>query len=221
MAGLFTPLTDAPSRFAKKVADRIDQPRMPSRTFDEGSFLGNYEDFANKLTSQIRGGLAGSVQGLGNLASDMTSPMSIASSLAGAPWLRNVIQGGKAASRAIGPTIDIIDSPAVRQMAPSADDVTALIGDMQRNLARLPSRTPVAPQGSISPLSPSFTRPDMVPVGGEAFANISRAKRMSDYASSVDDIAEAGSRASGKVRMPTGNVNVAEMMQSLARARGR
>jgi len=55
------PLTDAPSRFAKSVSDYIDSPsldRSPTSAF-------------------IHGGIAGGVQGLGDVISGMTSPINL------------------------------------------------------------------------------------------------------------------------------------------------
>ena len=88
------PLTNKPSIWAKKAADTIDQPSaQSSRTFEPGGYLGQYEDFANKLQGQIKGGIAGGIEGAGYLLSSMTSPMSLLGSATGmAPWLKGAQQ---------------------------------------------------------------------------------------------------------------------------------
>jgi len=64
-----SPTTNVPSRAAKQVSDWIS----PS----------------NEEGSPLRGFLSGAVEGVGNLADDMTSPASIAGTAAGvAPWMR-------------------------------------------------------------------------------------------------------------------------------------
>jgi|SRR5215471_4476018 len=60
------PLTDAPSRFAKSVADYIDQPVNADDSYLSG------------LRARAKGFAAGATEGLGNIASSLTSPLSLA-----------------------------------------------------------------------------------------------------------------------------------------------
>ena len=63
---LADPLTDAPSRFAHQVSDYITTPHA------DQSMMG----------SMARGFLGGATQGLGDVASSMTSPMNLATTIA-------------------------------------------------------------------------------------------------------------------------------------------
>jgi hypothetical protein len=148
----------------------------------------------------------------------MTSPLSLATMALG-PLGRMVGKGAQGVAKGIGPTMDLIEEApgAMKQVLPSMDDVSSLIGDMQRNLARVPKATGNTTRG----ISPSMLPPEFAALGDEASHNIGRVSRMADFGSSLDDIAEAGSKVAGKVRMPTGNIDVASEMARLARARGR
>lgn len=79
-SALSTPLTDAPSRVAGSLANWIDKPRLPSDNFD--GFLGSIEDAGNALNDRVRGFGAGAVQGIGDMLSQMTSPVDLATTLA-------------------------------------------------------------------------------------------------------------------------------------------
>lgn len=211
---LLKPTTDAPSRAAKTVANQVDKPLSGFRP-DQ---LGGYGEQVNKLGAQFRGGLAGMVEGAGNLASDMTSPLSIASM-----GLGRAASGAARGARSIAPTMDLIEeAPAIKQVMPQADDVGSLIGDMQRNLARIPqggSRLNF-PGG----IPPSMLPAEMAPVGSEAAFNAPSMARAAQNSINLGDIAEEGSRVAGKRRMPAGNLGadeLANLMASLAKARGR
>lgn len=69
----YTPLTTLPSRIAKPIADYTDQPRLPTDSFADDTFMGDLEDRANKLSAQVRGFGAGAIQALGDFASQATS----------------------------------------------------------------------------------------------------------------------------------------------------
>lgn len=65
------------------------------------------------------------------------------------------------------PTMDLIEEgPIVRQVAPAADDVDALLGDMRRNLAKIPQRAP-------API-PRPPIPEFAAVGEEGAVNAGR-----------------------------------------------
>lgn len=107
---------------------------------------------------------------LGGLAG-MTSPMDIAGMAAGPALgaLKNLGRGAQAASR-MAPTLDVVEPNVVRQVAPALDDVDSLIGDMRRNLARVPNSRAQAPHmETLGERAAEFT-----PVGGEGMYNAGR-----------------------------------------------
>jgi len=207
------PLTDAPSRLAKKASPSIDAPRMGSQMFDPNSFLGGVENFGNRADATMRGFGAGALEGAGDYLSGMTSPLSLATMVAG-PAMSAIGKFGNAA-RGLGPSIQMLEeAPAIRQAMPSVDDVGSLIGDMQRNLARIPNARGVAPSANLPA--------EMIPRGLEASYNSPRLATAAQSVNSLDDVAQAGSMAANKMRMPIGgNIDVAGLMQQLNRARGR
>lgn len=87
-----SPLTTAPSEWANSAADKIDQPSLTR----------------SPLAARLNGFVAGATQGLGNVASNMTSPLSIALSLVGAApeagAARSAIAGGDAAASSLPAT---------------------------------------------------------------------------------------------------------------------
>jgi hypothetical protein len=71
-------------------------------------------------------------------------------------------------------------------------------------------------------INPSQLPMDMIPQGAESIFNAARSGRLAEQATNLDDIAEAGSRAAQKIRMPIGgNIDVADMMQKLNAFRGK
>jgi len=96
------PLTNKPSIYARQAADVIDKPRQGSQRFDPNSFLGGAEELGNWGNAVARGGMAGATEGLGDLASGMTSPLSLAASIIGAPWMGRLTTGAKAAASGMG-----------------------------------------------------------------------------------------------------------------------
>lgn len=71
------PLTDAPSRFAKTIADYVDDPN---------------DEYSHPLASFG----AGAIQGAGDVASGFTSPVNIAATLAGVKGLGYLAKGARA-----------------------------------------------------------------------------------------------------------------------------
>ena len=179
-----------------------------------GKAVGEFANPSNREGNSLRGFIQGASEGAGGLVDDMTSPFSLMMSAAGLPWLKGAARGAKSLA---GPTMDLIDSPAVRQILPKMDDVDSLIGDMQRNLARLPNRgaTPVAPNVNM----PS----EMIQRGGEGLYNANRAAMATKEAERLSDIAYEGSKVAGRhASSPVGgNVEVLKMMAALDKARGR
>lgn len=130
------------------------------------------------MEARLRGFGAGAMEGVRS----MTDPLSIASfaipgmhSLMGAARGAEGIAGGVRAAKALAPTMDLIESPAVRQVAPAIDDVESLVGDLRRNLARIPSSRAVAkPTSALEQLGTMAPQPEFVERGGEAAYNAGR-----------------------------------------------
>jgi len=214
------PLTNKPSIYAKKQADRFDeaaQDPQANRTFDPQSYLGNYEDFANKFNAQVRGGIAGGMEGVGNYVSDMTSPIGLAGMLAGGAGslIGKLGRGASGAARALGPTMDLIENPGVRQVAGSMDDVNSVIGDMSRNLARIPSAgSRVAPAG----IAPSMLPAELVEATKGAQSSYNAGRGIAPSARTIEDLAYEAVRNQNK--MSTGRNLVLENMQRVQAAKG-
>ena len=102
-------------------------------------------------------------------------------------------QIGQMAQRA-APTMELLeDAPMVNQIAPGMDDVNSLIGDMRRNMARMPRRT----QPPIETLGESAA--EFTPRGGEGMYN---AGRQASQAPQVGGMAQGqmSSRMGGRQR---------------------
>jgi len=221
----FKPLTDKPSQVAKKVSPSIDAPRLGMSNFNRDSYLGKYEDFANRFNSSVRGAGAGMLEGLGNVASDMTSPLSIAANAVGLGGISRLARSGSSAARAIEPTVDVVSSPAVRQVVPNADEVGALIGDLTRNLAKIPS----AANKATTELAP-FLPPDLIPKGSESIYNAGRSAmkygsgaidKITESGKNIQDLITAASRSSRGSSPVSGNIDVLEMMRRVTEARNK
>ena len=216
----FKPLTDKPSIYAKKQADKFDTAAtdpQANRTFNPQSYLGNYEDFANKFNAQVRGGISGGMEGIGNYVSDMTSPVGIAGMLAGGAGslLSKLGRGASNAARALGPTMDLVENPGVRQVAGSMDDVNNLIGDMSRNLARVPQAgSRVIPYG----ISPSTLPAELVEATKGAQSLYNTGRGIAPSARTIEDLAYEAVRNQNK--MSTGRNLVLENMQRVQAAKG-
>ena len=76
-----TPLIDAPSRAARAL--NLDEPRLDANYLNPDSALGKMETFGRRANAMIRGGIQGSFEGLGDLMSQSTSPLSLATMAAG------------------------------------------------------------------------------------------------------------------------------------------
>lgn len=178
---LIEPLTKAPSRLAKKAADKIDPPQ------GEGG--------------RLRGFLAGALEGVGDLASEATSPIGMATSLI--PAARPL---GRLARQS--PLYGIDDT--IRSSRRMMDESRALSRGMKS-------------EGDVD-LAELYERlgPEFVPIGGEDIMNTVRRARMANEALKLKQVSGEGTRFTGK-RMPIGgnDVDVVEMMQKIDRARGR
>ena len=119
------------------------------------------------IEARLRGFGAGAMEGLRG----MTSPLELAGIAAGGAGgvLKGLGRTGGAVSKAskMAPTLDVVEPRAVNQVAPAMDDVESLIGDLKRNLARVPNRRP--PQETRGESVAEFT-----PRGGEGMFNMGR-----------------------------------------------
>ena len=131
-----TPLVNA-----DEAADSIDAPTAER----------------SPMEARMRGFGAGALQGLAGL----TTPMNIG--MAALPAAGAMMRGGQAAKR-LAPTLDLIDTPMPKQVAPAMDDVNSLIGDLRRNLAKVPNKRP-----AMDTLGESVA--EFTPVGGEGMYN--------------------------------------------------
>ncbi len=124
--------------------------------------------------AQLRGFGAGAMEGVRR----MTSPLEMGSMMLGGgaafAGLRGAGRAGQAISR-LAPTMDLIEPSVVKQVAPAMDDVSSLIGDMQRNMARIPSKRPPMPaQAQGNAFGRQAPSAEFVPRGGEAAFNALR-----------------------------------------------
>lgn len=153
--------------------------------FDPNSMLGKVEGVGQRLQTHLGGFGAGSM----NAMRGMTSPAEIAANLSpfGGTALRalrgasGIAKGAGAMAKAARPTLDLIEPSVVKQVAPAMDDVNSLIGDLQRNLSRVPNKRPVpADTGRFVDEVQSDWQglggqlPEFTPRGGEGIYNAGR-----------------------------------------------
>jgi len=104
-ARVTTPLQTKTSEWGRSAADYLDKPTLEMSPTGKGGI----SDFLKTSAAMARGGIAGAVQGIGDFASEATSPLNLAvmaltggSSLAGKAGLAKIAQllsyGGRAAS---------------------------------------------------------------------------------------------------------------------------
>jgi hypothetical protein len=101
------PLTDAPSRFGQSVSDYITEPNLASSPTGEGGL----RDIAAKVYAMSKGFGAGAVEGVGNVASSLTSPLSLATiGLGGAEYGAGKL-GLNAIARLLGTGTRVASAP--------------------------------------------------------------------------------------------------------------
>jgi hypothetical protein len=98
------PLTDAPSRVAKAAADKIDSPSLDR----------------DPLTAKLEGFKAGAVQGLGDVASSLTSPLNAGLTLLGLGGEAAGARGLLGISRAARGAEAALSAPLVAEGAKNA-----------------------------------------------------------------------------------------------------
>lgn len=74
-----SPLTTAPSRFARQVSDYLTDPNQQIMT---PTGEGGVHDFMARNLARVRGGIAGGLEGVGDLVSGMSSPINLATTIA-------------------------------------------------------------------------------------------------------------------------------------------
>ena len=166
-----------PLDYLKKLGSAAITPMVDQET------IAPYQNALDAPTEQrspwearLRGFGAGAMEGV----RQMTSPLEMGSMMLGGGAAFGAMKGagraGKALSR-IAPTMDLIEPQAVKQVAPAMDDVSSLTGDMQRNLARIPSKRPPMPvqaQGRALGRTLGDDVAEYTPRGGEAAYNAGR-----------------------------------------------
>jgi len=113
---LFRPLTNKPRRMADLIADEIDKP---DATEDRG---------------KVKPFLAGAIQGMGDVASDFTSPFSLAT-MAAAPLSKAFtgIRGlGRIATLASGAESAGMDAAAINRSLEESHAILKGVGKMKR-----------------------------------------------------------------------------------------
>ncbi len=149
-----------PQEYIDPALDAIDSPSLERSPWE----------------ARLRGFGAGAVQGL----RDSITPANMLMALTGTGAANAVGQAaragsnvGRAVSRVARPTLDIIEDIPVRQVKPAMDDVDSLIGDLSRNLAKIPSKGGRMP-GPPKPATAGMRDPNFTPRGGEGAFNAGR-----------------------------------------------
>lgn len=185
-----TPLIDKET--VDPYANAVDVPRLNKPHFDPSSMLGKAESFGQGAQARLGGFGAGAMEGMRG----MTSPLDIAGALF--PAIKGLRVGAGAAKAAgrLAPTLDLVEGPIIKQVAPAADDVADLIGDMQRNMARVPTSKAKQAGRFVEEVQSDWHGPnaapvaetlgeraaEFTPVGGEAIYNAGRGATQSSDA---------------------------------------
>lgn len=149
MPGFFDPLL--PQSAIQPAQEALDKRRLNQ----------------SPLEAQIRGFGAGALEGLRGLTSPAQLLGLAGMAVPGGAMARFAPKALQGLSRAAGPTMDLIESSPVAQVAPSMDDVASLIGQMKANMAKIPQAGTMAGRSSMGA--------EFVPRGSEAAYNASRA----------------------------------------------
>lgn len=193
-----------PRRAIRGVQDAVDDP------------TGDYSD--DPMMARLRGFGAGALEGA---ADAFTSPLGLATGALGGAGLTAALRGLKAAPTAVKSLVDVVPdvvhSAPIRQVMPSADDVTALLGDLRRNLAKVPNAGTTPPRGPNAAALQSMPA-EFVGRGQEKLWNAARtpAPRPQD-----PHVAEMFQRGVSQGPAPSGSLNgFEEPAAILARLRG-
>ncbi len=112
----------------------IFDPLVPEEALDPlQQWLQKRSRDQSPMEAQIKGFGSGALEGLRGL----TSPASLVGMVPAGTAAKALAFAPKVA-RMVGPTMDLLESAPVRQMAPAMDDVSALIGSMKHSLAKVP-----------------------------------------------------------------------------------
>lgn len=119
------PLTDLPSRFAKSVADYIDQPVNRDDTYLSG------------VAARAKGFGAGAIQGIGDLMSGLTSPLNIATTAATMGSGAAVKAGLPGAARGLSLIGKGLSAPVVAHGAINLLDPESTMGERGQGLIEM------------------------------------------------------------------------------------
>lgn len=159
-----------PIDFLKKAWGAANTPMVPQGAIQPAQDMMDTPSLdRSPMAARLGGFGAGALEG----ARSLTTPLNMAGMIGG-PALGALkgVRGARQLASKMTPMMDIVEDIPTPQVAPSMDDVGALIGDMQRNLARVPSKRPT-PVETLGEVAPEYT-----PVGGEGMFNMSRVDKL-------------------------------------------
>jgi hypothetical protein len=164
-----TPLLPSIARGAKALADRLSEPRLADAQ------LNDVIPGAGTVSAMIRGGLAGGVQGAGDLLASFTSPLGAAATVSGLGAERAGAAGLVNAARALrgveAATGAAFAERGLEQAASAPDLAGKAIGVAQAAGGALGARSGIA--GLRQPVPPPVVRPvaGALPPGPSFIAN--------------------------------------------------
>lgn len=195
-----SPLTDLPSRIVKPVADAIDAPRLDGEQFfDPNSFMGKYEQTGRTMNAAIRGGMAGSLQGVGDLLTNLTSPLDLTAAAlsGGASLARKAGLSGVSSALASGArltSVPVVAHGAINTMSPDSTlaergaGLMEIAGGASGMRAETPRIGKVADE-MINPNTAASAMPAELPPIQPVGPKIGQSVRMKDP--TIDNIAKA------------------------------
>lgn len=180
-----TPITTIPSDIGKSIADWYTEPTLANSPTGEG---GLYDRLAI-LSAQARGFLGGAVEGVGNLASEMTSPLNLATMGAFGGESAAIRRGLPEVGKALKWTGKGLSAPFAYQGGSKVIDPESSLSERGMGLAELaggmagmlhpgvgPRRGPAPPQMPAiepeMPLRPPVAPQVAEPVAGRPAPNI-------------------------------------------------
>lgn len=143
-----TPLLPQIAEGARKVSDAITDPRVNASItnptyFNPDTFMGKWENAGRSIHTGFRGLLGGAVEGAGNVATQMTSPVDLAATLSGIGAVR---RAGKAANNIFKVMSAITAARGGQNIVEGAregDIAKVGAGGLETTLSLLGARSPV------------------------------------------------------------------------------
>ena len=127
------PITDLPSRFAKSIGDYIDQPALATSPTGEGGF----HDYLAGVNARMKGFGAGALQGLGDIATNFTSPLNLATTLATTGASSSLTEGVPGLSRGLSLLSKGLALPVVAHGASEALDPSSTLSQRGMGVAEM------------------------------------------------------------------------------------